>query len=277
MQILWKMFKKDQFEAHVDECGIEVGTPQGGYQYTVSKPAVLHIVMAGTGRLIYQNQTYILKPGDLFLLQQGMEVHYESELNEPWTYYWVGFSGKIALDYLNRTTLKDRLVIQNENTGAIEHIIYRMCHRSVHYSTEASDDIQHMRDLYELLYQLHLHFPKPFAIVQTEIYSNVREAIRYINDNYMKAITIIDVAKHVNVSRSYLYKMFKKHIDQSPQNYLIHVRMYQASKLFKETNLQIQEIAYRIGYKDPLLFSKTFKKQFGMSATAYRKSQQPSD
>ena len=53
--------------------------------------------------------------------------------------------------------------------------------------------------------------------------------------------------------------------------------MYQASKLFKGTNLQIQEIAYRVGYKDPLLFSKTFKKQFGMSATAYRKSQQPSD
>lgn len=54
-------------------------------------------------------------------------------------------------------------------------------------------------------------------------------------------------------------KCLKKHIDQSPQHYLIHIRMYHASQLFKETDLQSQEIADRVGYKDPLLFSRAFK------------------
>nr|WP_274596324.1 helix-turn-helix transcriptional regulator [Staphylococcus delphini] len=95
-----------------------------------------------------------------------------------------------------------------------------------------------------------------------------------MNDNYMHAISINDVAKHVNVSRSYLYKMFIKHIDQSPQHYLIHIRMYHASQLFKETDLQSQEIADRVGYKDPLLFSRAFKKHFGVTATQYREEHQ---
>lgn len=195
-------------------------------------------------------------------------------MDEPWTYYWVGFSGKLVFDYLNRTSLYETRVIQNQPTNTIRQIIYRMCQRSIEYATENSDDIQHMRDLYELLYELHQHFPKPFHVVKNERYSNVREAIRYINDNYMHAISINDVAKHVNVSRSYLYKMFKKHIDQSPQHYLIHIRMYHASQLFKETDLQSQEIADRVGYKDPLLFSRAFKKHFGVTATQYREEQQ---
>ncbi|MGS4042501.1 AraC family ligand binding domain-containing protein [Staphylococcus pseudintermedius] len=274
MQLLWKMFKKNQFEANIDECGIEIGTPHGGYQYEVTKPAVLHIVMSGTGTLTYNQKKYTLKPGDLFLLCRGMNVHYESTLDEPWTYYWVGFSGKLVFDYLNRTSLYETRVIQNQPTNTIRQIIYRMCQRSIEYATENSDDIQHMRDLYELLYELHQHFPKPFHVVKNERYSNVREAIRYINDNYMHAISINDVAKHVNVSRSYLYKMFRKHIDQSPQHYLIHIRMYHASQLFKETDLQSQEIADRVGYKDPLLFSRAFKKHFGVTATQYREEQQ---
>ncbi|WP_373408331.1 hypothetical protein [Staphylococcus pseudintermedius] len=40
MQLLWKMFKKNQFEANIDECGIEIGTPHGGYQYEVTKPPI---------------------------------------------------------------------------------------------------------------------------------------------------------------------------------------------------------------------------------------------
>lgn len=50
--------------------------------------------------------------------------------------------------------------------------------------------------------------------------------------------------------------------------------MYHASQLFKETDLQSQEIADRVGYKDPLLFSRAFKKHFGVTATQYREEQQ---
>ncbi|MEM5613395.1 hypothetical protein AAHB43_00600 [Staphylococcus pseudintermedius] len=63
MQLLWKMFKKNQFEANIDECGIEIGTPHGGYQYEVTKPAVLHIVMSGTGTLYIQSKEVYIETG----------------------------------------------------------------------------------------------------------------------------------------------------------------------------------------------------------------------
>lgn len=275
MQLLWKIFKKAQLEANIDECGIEIGTPQSGYQYVVTKPYVLHVVMTGTGTIVYNHQTYHLNQGDLFLLKRGMDVHYYSAIEDPWTYYWVGFSGKLANDYLKRTTLEAHPIVQNRDTSEITKLIYKMCQRSISYDIHASDDIMHMQELYQLFYLLHQSFPKPFKPVENEIYSNVRKAIHFMNQNYMKPIKIQDVADHVNMSRSYLYKLFIKHVDQSPQHYLVHLRMYHAALCLKETSKQSQEIAYLVGYKDPLQFSKAFKAYYGVSVSQYRKNNKP--
>ncbi|QLK86708.1 AraC family transcriptional regulator [Staphylococcus sp. 17KM0847] len=270
MQLLWKKFKRNQLEANIDECGIEIGAPNTGYHYKVTKCAVLHIVMSGKGTFVYDGQTHHLKQGDLFLLQRGMTVHYYASSDTPWIYYWVGFSGKVALEYLNRTRLVDTAVVQKCDTTSIAKIIERMCETAKNYSVKHSDDIRHMQDLYQLLHTLYRTFPKKFESQPKEMYTNVLEAIRYINRNYMHPITIAQVAQHVNVSRSYLYKLFKQNIDQSPKNYLIQLRMFQAAKLLRETSLQSQEIADKVGYKDPLMFSKAFKTFFGMNPTAYR-------
>ncbi|MCS4486084.1 AraC family transcriptional regulator [Staphylococcus americanisciuri] len=271
MQLLWKKFKKRYIEANIDECGIEIGSPHTGYQYKVTKSAVLHVVMSGSGTFSYNGESYHLQTGDLFLLQRGMEVSYQSSLDDPWIYYWVGFSGHVANDYLQRTQLIDVPVVQNTDTHAVSQLVEQMCITAQNYNLKNADDIQHMRDLYHLLFALCQVAPKYFQPRENESYSNIREALRFMNRNYMQPITIEQVARHVNMSRNYLYKLFKQNIDQSPQSYLIQLRMFQAAKLLKETSLQSQEISACVGYKDPLMFSKAFKKFFGDSPTTYRR------
>ncbi|UXR69352.1 AraC family transcriptional regulator [Staphylococcus sp. IVB6246] len=271
MQLLWKKFKKRHIEANIDECGIEVGTPHTSYRYEVSKEAVLHVVMSGKGSFSYNGETHPLETGDIFLLQRGMQVHYAASIDHPWIYYWVGFSGQLVTDYLKRTQLIDNPVIRKSDTTMISKLVERMCYTAQSYTIEQSDDIQHMSDLYQLLYALYQISPKNHERPETSIYESVQEAIRFMNHSYMQTITIEQVVQHVNMSRSYLYKLFKQNLNQSPQSYLIQLRMSQAAKLLQETSLQSQEIAARVGYQEPLMFSKAFKKFFGVTPTAYRK------
>lgn len=49
MQILWNKYKSNNFEANLDECGIEQGTPGAGYNYKVEKNAVIHYISKGSG------------------------------------------------------------------------------------------------------------------------------------------------------------------------------------------------------------------------------------
>lgn len=270
MQILWKKYTKENFEMNLDECGIEQGIPGLGYKYEVSKNAVIHYVTKGYGTFKFNGKVYNLKQGDIFILLKGMNVEYVASIDDPWEYYWIGFSGSNANEYLNRTSITNSYVANCKSNSKIPHIILNMCEISKTYNPSCSDDILLLKELYSLLYTLIEEFPKPFDYKDKELHTYIQDALNFINSNYMNSITVQEIADYVNLSRSYLYKMFIKNLGISPQKYLINLRMYKATLLLKSTKLPIGEVANSVGYSDSLLFSKTFSKHFSMSPLHYR-------
>ncbi|MDB2042426.1 AraC family transcriptional regulator [Clostridium perfringens] len=273
MQILWKKYVKENFEMNVDECGIEQGIPGLGYNYEVLKNAVIHYVTKGYGTFKFNGKVFNLKQGDIFILLKGMQVEYVASIDDPWEYYWIGFSGSNANEYLNRTSITNSCVANCEENSKIPQIILNMCEISKTYNPSRSDDILLLKELYSLLYALIEEFPKPFEYKDKELHTYIQDALNFINSNYMHSITVQEIADYVNLSRSYLYKMFIKNLGISPQRYLINLRMYKATLLLKGTKLPIGEVASNVGYSDSLLFSKTFSKHFSMSPLNYRNNQ----
>ena len=273
MQILWKKYVKENFEMNVDECGIEQGIPGLGYNYEVLKNAVIHYVTKGYRTFKFNGKVYNLKQGDIFILLKGMQVEYVASIDDPWEYYWIGFSGSNANEYLNRTSITNSCVANCEENSKIPQIILNMCEISKTYNPSRSDDILLLKELYSLLYALIEEFPKPFEYKDKELHTYIQDALNFINSNYMHSITVQEIADYVNLSRSYLYKMFIKNLGISPQRYLINLRMYKATLLLKGTKLPIGEVASSVGYSDSLLFSKTFSKHFSMSPLNYRNNQ----
>ncbi|WP_283691660.1 AraC family transcriptional regulator [Clostridium perfringens] len=273
MQILWKKYVKENFEMNVDECGIEQGIPGLGYNYEVLKNAVIHYVTKGYGTFKFNGKVYNLKQGDIFILLKGMQVEYVASIDDPWEYYWIGFSGSNANEYLSRTSITNSCVANCEENSKIPQIILNMCEISKTYNPSRSDDILLLKELYSLLYALIEEFPKPFEYKDKELHTYIQDALNFINSNYMHSITVQEIADYVNLSRSYLYKMFIKNLGISPQRYLINLRMYKATLLLKGTKFPIGEVANSVGYSDSLLFSKTFSKHFSMSPLNYRNNQ----
>ena len=93
--------------------------------------------------------------------------------------------------------------------------------------------------------------------------------MNYIQNNYA-AIRISDVARYIGIHRSYLTNIFKKKIGLSPQEYLLQCKMNKSCEMLLETQLPIQEIARRVGYENPLTYSKIFKNFYGLSPKQYR-------
>ncbi|UBV40224.1 AraC family transcriptional regulator [Staphylococcus xylosus] len=270
MQVLWKKFQKKLIDANLAECGIEIGVPNVGYNYTVFQKSVLHIVTQGEGTFSYAGETYHLTAGNIFLLERGMEVEYKPSFSNPWTYYWVGMNGKQILNYLSRCSIVDSHVILGQDTTDIKNIIQLICKLSQSIESNNSNDILIMQYLYQLVYTLQEKFPKNFSVQVDIVNEDIQHAVDFINTNYQKHITVEDVAKSVNITRSHLYKLFKKNLGCSPKEYLTYIRMYHASQLLIHTSTLISDISRQVGYKDPLLFSKNFTKHFEISASEYR-------
>jgi AraC-like DNA-binding protein len=98
----------------------------------------------------------------------------------------------------------------------------------------------------------------------------VQLIITYIENNYAQEITIEQLATTHYVSPTYLSKIFKEVTGVSPINYLILIRLQQARQLLMTEEYPIKEIARAVGYEDAYHFSKSFKKQYGVSPSALR-------
>jgi signal transduction histidine kinase/ligand-binding sensor domain-containing protein/DNA-binding response OmpR family regulator len=75
--------------------------------------------------------------------------------------------------------------------------------------------------------------------------------------------------KEIGVSPSQLYRKIKSITGLSPNEFIRTYRLKKAAVLIKESNLNISEIAYKVGFNDALYFSKCFKKQFGATPSLY--------
>ncbi len=93
-----------------------------------------------------------------------------------------------------------------------------------------------------------------------------------IAENYTNPSFDIDsFASKMYVSRSLLYKKLKALTNVSPNEYVNIYRLKKSVELLKNTNMQISEVAFQIGFNDPKYFSRVFKKFYKCSPSSYNK------
>lgn len=100
----------------------------------------------------------------------------------------------------------------------------------------------------------------------------VKNAMKYIEENYTQKLTLSEVAEKTYVSQWHLSKLLNRHTGQSFSDILNHVRIERAKDLLKDPSLRIGDISEQVGFLDLAHFSRVFKKQEGVSANEYRNS-----
>jgi YesN/AraC family two-component response regulator len=98
------------------------------------------------------------------------------------------------------------------------------------------------------------------------------KALAYIKENYMKKISLDDVARSVYLSSSYFSKIFKQDMKCNFNTYINLFRIETSKELLKDPTVELVDIASIVGFEDQSYFSKVFKKIVGMSPGKYRES-----
>ena len=97
----------------------------------------------------------------------------------------------------------------------------------------------------------------------------LQKAKAFIRENYMKDISLDDIANVVYLNPVYFSRFFKLSTGMNVTDYLIEVRMKAAISLLKERQYKIYEISERCGYKSSKYFAKAFKQYTGYTPTEY--------
>lgn len=99
------------------------------------------------------------------------------------------------------------------------------------------------------------------------------QILHFLNE-YHTNITLSDLAKHFNRSKSHISHLFKNESGLSLRAHCNNLKLEDAKKLLLQTDIPITEIALNVGFNDTSYFIFLFKNKFGITPFQYRHSKE---
>lgn len=100
----------------------------------------------------------------------------------------------------------------------------------------------------------------------------VNKVLQYINSHIGDELSISLLAGKSNYSSFHFHRIMRAYLGESIGSYIIRVRMDAGAALLQHSNLEIIEIAHKVGYNSASSFNKAFKKHFQVSPGDLRKN-----
>ena len=235
---------------------------------------LFHYIISGRGRLLADDaagvtQNYDLRAGQGFLIFPEQTNTYTADMEEPWEYTWVEFDGLRVKHALELAGLSpNQPVYQTRFPSLGEQMKNEMLYISGHSEETPLHLIGHLYLFLDLLTRSAAGARKLAGNKLRDYY--IREAIAYIENNYLYDISVEDIAGAIGLSRSYLSKIFRDAAGSAPQQFLMNYRMVKATELLMLTKRPVNEIGAAVGYPNQMRFSRAFKTIYGISPREWR-------
>lgn len=101
----------------------------------------------------------------------------------------------------------------------------------------------------------------------------IDRVLAYVKENYRdRELSLNSLSRHFYVSNVYLCIRFKERVGQTFVRYLTEIRVQQASRLLRDSDMKISAIAESVGFDNGSYFTKIFKREVGVTSAEYRKA-----
>lgn len=221
-------------------------------------------IQEGSGFLQIGEDLFTLSAGQCFFQPAETSVCYWADGGE-WKYLWILFDGPMFQEMLPKTGFGERTPIvtcTEEQRKWLEDIFANRYdyHGRKYYETLAT--------LVHLLASFIETFPSDTQMIED---NSIKSITAFIIKNLHRTDLNIKLLMQVTgLGRTALYDKFKNKKLSSPASYIRDQRLTKAKHLLRSTDLPIGQVAFAVGFEDPLYFSRLFKTSIGISPTNYR-------
>ena len=103
----------------------------------------------------------------------------------------------------------------------------------------------------------------------------VGKAVKFVVANIKRTdLSVEELSSHLGMSRVHLYKKLKAITGKTPIEFIRILRLKRGAQMLRESQLNISEIAYQLGFNNPKYFSKYFKEEYGIMPSDYQKQEE---
>ncbi len=228
---------------------------------------VLHFGLKGRCKYFSGGAEYDLAHGDGFVILPGQRVDYVADEHDPCQFIYVIFNGAAAPELMRRLKLDESNVFFRFDTDKnFTDLLYKL-----HSSCKNVDCGGYDANANLLMVLAQLMRQSESRKIQRAASDYLKKAVDYIEYHYQYKFTNVDLAAHVGLERSYLYRLFKGEYGMSPSEFIVDYRLQKAAELLERDDLTLNEIAHSTGFCDFSNLSKNFTRRYGLSPGEYRK------
>lgn len=105
---------------------------------------------------------------------------------------------------------------------------------------------------------------------QTRLPEALQRSQELIRDRFHERLPVSDLARTAGCSEPHLHDLYRRHLNSSPHQVILEVRLQQACRLLSSTAQPIKRIAAEVGFSTPAAFSHAFRKYARVTPAAYR-------
>ena len=169
--------------------------------------------------------------------------------------------------------------IKNVYNKFLMHI-FNFCHsRNINLNNSVNENtnfnaILQFNNIFEIKHYLLEIIKDVFSCLkEKDIYNEpALNIIKYINEHYNSYdLSLEDISKNTFLTPAYICVIFKDFTGKTVNKYITEYRIMQAKELLKDSNIKMNDIALKVGYRDGNYFAKIFKKETGYSPSEYRR------
>lgn len=226
-----------------------------------------YYITKGSCEIAIEGVTYTTRAGDWFFIPARTSHSYHNFDGRPFEKYWMHFyisparniPKLLGASYLLR--LSDRKEVNRlfakftelfpgkdfADRLAVKSVALRLLSEFIKLSDKRSEDVSASEG------------------------STISEVLDYIARNMDRVIKNETLADIAHMHPTHFIRFFKAETGQTPKEYINGRKMEIAKAMLEGTELPISEISESLGFFDSMHFSKTFKKRYSISPTAYRK------
>ncbi|PCJ51910.1 MAG: hypothetical protein COA79_25055 [Planctomycetota bacterium] len=206
--------------------------------------------------------------GEIVCSSPGYPLYIEA-ISQEVQLHRITLTGKKINQFLINSIGFDNGRVKIQNSLELISIYQIMLIEAKNKNFEYEKHIYNYFNILSVLIKRNLYLPKNSIFGKDKLFEKAKFAFDKIELN---KISVAVVAEQLNVSPEHLSRVFKSQIKMAPVEYILNRKMNQASKLLTTTTFSLFQIAEAIGYANEYVFSRAFKKFYGLPPGKWRKN-----
>mgnify|MGYP006421422863 CR=1 FL=1 len=225
-----------------------------------------------------EQEVHRIGPGEMYLTRPDEPHGAVNATIQPSSFYWLQTSlrdGPAAMSVQHRATARRALLNAPRRFRASERLIE--LHHRLLAEHEHGDDLSPPA-AEALFQQLTVQLVRDAQRAESHpptVSPAVLAAQGWLLDHLEEPVGIEDAAAAAGLSLTRLHERFREEVGQPPADWRNRRRLDRARRLLAETDRRVTEIAVRCGFTTSQYFATAFKKQVGLSPSAYRRRAMP--